>query len=147
MICCPRTMGSRRGKAVTLLVMYVIGSCGLLHFLLQTGKLRANEEEKTSCEDLYRNQRQEPAVTLNVSRLVSVASANTSHAGIACSTRPRKRLKNRTPTYCQRRSLAEATLSPLGFGSKCWPQRGTFCKCNAGRAHWAQALVSSSHYY
>jgi len=58
--------------------MYVIGSCGLLHFILQTKKLRANEEEKTSCEDLCRNQRQEPAVTLNVSRLAPVASANTS---------------------------------------------------------------------
>ena len=80
MICCPRTMGSRRRKAVALLVIiYVIASCGLLHFLLQMGKLRANEEEKTFGEDLYRNQRQEPAVTLNVSRLVSVASANTSH--------------------------------------------------------------------
>ena len=70
-------MGSRRYKTVTLLIL--IGSCGLLPFLIQTGKLRANEEEKTSCEGLCRNQGQmELAATLNISRLAPVASANTS---------------------------------------------------------------------
>ena len=98
--CNDRTMESRRRKTVTLLILIgswttpsttfsltnsktllvIFGSCGLLYLLLQTEKLRANEEEKTSCEGLCRNQRRmEPAVTPIVSRLAPVASANTSH--------------------------------------------------------------------
>ena len=81
MIRCPRTMGSRRRKAIGLTLLVILGSCGLLYLLLQMGHLRANEEEKTSCGYMYlcRNQRRmEPAATLNVSRPAPVASANTS---------------------------------------------------------------------
>ena len=83
---CPRTIrSSNRRKALTLLVIF--GSCGLLYLLLQTEKLRANEEEKTSCEGLCRNQGQmEPAATPNVFRLAPVASANTSRESLFNST-------------------------------------------------------------
>ena len=77
MIRSPRTMGSRRRKAIGLTLLVIFGSCGLLYLLLQMGNLRANEEEKTSCGYLCRNQRR-IAATLNVSRLAPVASANTS---------------------------------------------------------------------
>ena len=71
------TVVSRRRQVVTLLV--VIGSCGLLHFLLQTGKLRSTKEENRPSGGLYSNQRHnEPGGTQNISRLLPDANANTS---------------------------------------------------------------------